>query len=77
MGRAPLQTAWQACAHFFELFNGAISIEAKLATEVSGFSLNDDMSETLVIAVSQSGTTTDTNRTVDLLKIEEQALLLL
>ena len=39
-----------------------------LATELSGFGLNDDMSDTLVVAVSQSGTTTDTNRTVDLVR---------
>jgi glucosamine--fructose-6-phosphate aminotransferase (isomerizing) len=38
------------------------------ATELSGHYLRDDMSDTLVIAVSQSGTTTDTNRTVDLVK---------
>jgi glucosamine--fructose-6-phosphate aminotransferase (isomerizing) len=37
-----------------------------LATELSGFGLADDMSDTLVVAISQSGTTTDTNRTVDL-----------
>ena len=38
------------------------------ATELSGFGLADDMSDTLVIAISQSGTTTDTNRTVDLVR---------
>ena len=43
-------------------------VEAQLATELSGFSMADDMSDTLVIAVSQSGTTTDTNRTVDLVR---------
>jgi fructoselysine-6-P-deglycase FrlB-like protein len=36
------------------------------ATELSGFHLRLDMSDTLIVAVSQSGTTTDTNRTVDL-----------
>ncbi|MBV9936073.1 MAG: SIS domain-containing protein, partial [Actinobacteria bacterium] len=36
------------------------------ATELSGFGLADDMADTLVVAISQSGTTTDTNRTVDL-----------
>jgi glucosamine--fructose-6-phosphate aminotransferase (isomerizing) len=45
-----------------------IAVEAALATEISGFELADDMSDTLVIAVSQSGTTTDTNRTVDLVR---------
>ena len=45
-----------------------IQIISTKATELSGFLLEDDMSNTLAIAVSQSGTTTDTNRTVDLLK---------
>ncbi|MGH9164086.1 MAG: SIS domain-containing protein, partial [Acidimicrobiales bacterium] len=45
-----------------------LSVEALLATELSGFGLHDDMSATLVVAVSQSGTTTDTNRTVDLVR---------
>ena len=41
-------------------------MRAMPATELSGFHLRPDMSDTLVIAISQSGTTTDTNRTVDL-----------
>jgi glucosamine--fructose-6-phosphate aminotransferase (isomerizing) len=41
-------------------------VEAVLATELSGFRLRPHMSDTLIVAVSQSGTTTDTNRTVDL-----------
>ena len=45
-----------------------IRVEAQLATELSGFSMATDMSDTLVVAVSQSGTTTDTNRTVDLVR---------
>ncbi len=44
----------------------AITVESMLATELSGFGLAPDMSDTLVVAASQSGTTTDTNRTVDL-----------
>ncbi len=50
------------------LTSSATTVNAMLATELSGFALLDDMSETLVIAVSQSGTTTDTNRTVDLVR---------
>ncbi len=46
--------------------DGRLRIEALPATELSGFGLRPDMSDTLVIAISQSGTTTDTNRTVDL-----------
>ena len=45
---------------------GAFLVDALPATELSGFGLRADMSDTLVIAISQSGTTTDTNRTVDL-----------
>ena len=48
------------------LADAELRTEALLATELSGFQLRDDMSDTLVIAISQSGTTTDTNRTSDL-----------
>lgn len=41
-------------------------VEAMPATELSGFRLQPDMTDTLVVAVSQSGTTTDTLRTVNL-----------
>ncbi|HLI24991.1 MAG TPA: SIS domain-containing protein [Acidimicrobiales bacterium] len=43
-----------------------LAVRAVPATELSGFGLADDMGDTLVVAISQSGTTTDTNRTVDL-----------
>ena len=46
----------------------AISVKAKPATELSAFDLVSDMSDTLVVAISQSGTTTDTNRTVQLVR---------
>ncbi len=45
-----------------------VSVQAMLATELSGFAMRADMSDTLVVAISQSGTTTDTNRTVDLVR---------
>ena len=41
-------------------------VDAMPATELSGFHLVPDMHDTLVVAVSQSGTTTDTLRTVNL-----------
>jgi glucosamine--fructose-6-phosphate aminotransferase (isomerizing) len=41
-------------------------VDAMPATELSGFHLQPDMADTLVVAVSQSGTTTDTLRTVNL-----------
>ncbi|MGA1554811.1 MAG: SIS domain-containing protein [Ilumatobacteraceae bacterium] len=57
-----------AAALLDELSDGQLDIDALPATELSGFQLRLDMRDTLVIAVSQSGTTTDTNRTVDLLR---------
>jgi glucosamine--fructose-6-phosphate aminotransferase (isomerizing) len=48
------------------LVGGTMDVDPITATELSGFHLLLDMSDTLVVAVSQSGTTTDTNRTVDL-----------
>ena len=50
------------------LARSGITASAVLATELSGFEMTDDMSDALVVAVSQSGTTTDTNRTVDLVR---------
>jgi glucosamine--fructose-6-phosphate aminotransferase (isomerizing) len=41
-----------------------IKIDAKVASELSGFFLEDDMKDMLVVPITQSGTTTDTNRAV-------------
>jgi glucosamine--fructose-6-phosphate aminotransferase (isomerizing) len=58
-----------AAALLAELTAGSgLTIDHMTATELSGFGLAVDLSDTLVIAVSQSGTTTDTNRTVDLVR---------
>jgi len=43
-----------------------ISVQAIKATDLSGFFLEEDMSHCLVIAITQSGTTTDTNRAVSM-----------
>jgi glucosamine--fructose-6-phosphate aminotransferase (isomerizing) len=51
-----------------ELVGSPMVVEAMPATELSGFGLTADMSDVLVVAISQSGTTTDTNRTVDLVR---------
>ena len=50
-------------------------VRALPATELSGFGLRPDMSDTLIVAISQSGTTTDTNRTVDLARGRGAAVL--
>lgn len=50
------------------LAGSKVSVGAITATELSGFHLRQDMADTLIVAISQSGTTTDTNRTVDLVR---------
>ena len=57
------------------LLDSSIHVEALTATELSGFGMHQDMSDMLVVAVSQSGTTTDTNRTVDLVASRGAAVL--
>ena len=64
-------TAAIAARSFAEALDGQVEgkrlqVSYDLATELSGFGMESDMSDVLVVAVSQSGTTTDTNRTVDL-----------
>jgi glutamine---fructose-6-phosphate transaminase (isomerizing) len=51
-----------------------VRADAVVATEFSGFQLRDDMADTLVVAISQSGTTTDTNRTCDLARARGAAV---
>lgn len=51
-----------------EFAGSGLQIKATPATELSGFELRPDMSDTIAIAISQSGTTTDTNRTVDIIR---------
>lgn len=41
-----------------------IKVEPKRASELSGFFMENDLEDTLIIPVTQSGTTTDTNRAV-------------
>jgi glucosamine--fructose-6-phosphate aminotransferase (isomerizing) len=68
IGQGTAAVAGQAIAEAIaaSLTGAEVAVDAVTATELSGFRLRDDMADTLVVAVSQSGTTTDTNRTVDL-----------
>jgi glucosamine--fructose-6-phosphate aminotransferase (isomerizing) len=70
IGQGTAAVAGQGVAGSLALFcdNAGVRTEPMLATELSGFGLRADMSDTLVVAISQSGTTTDTNRTVDLVR---------
>ena len=76
IGQGTAAVAGQALAKLLnELVGIGLSVEALLASELSGFGLQLDMSDTLVVAVSQSGTTTDTNRTVDLARARGASVL--
>ena len=55
-----------AMSHYLKDKN--INITSRLASELSGFLLKDDLADTLVIPITQSGTTTDTNRAVAMAK---------
>jgi glutamine---fructose-6-phosphate transaminase (isomerizing) len=56
------QAVADALSHY--LSDTPLNIMARIASELSGFGLKDDLSDTLVIPITQSGTTTDTNRAV-------------
>ncbi len=67
IGQGTAAVAAQAVAALLTPMAGpSLDVDPITATELSGFHLRSDMTDTLIVAVSQSGTTTDTNRTVDL-----------
>ncbi len=80
IGQGTAAAAASSLPHFFETLLApsrtlrSVEVTAPLATEFSGFGLRADLSDTLVVAVSQSGTTTDTNRTVDLARARGAAV---
>ena len=74
-GTAAVAGAAVAAAIRKALAPKAMSVSSLPATELSGFGLGEDMRDTLAVAISQSGTTTDTNRTVDLLRARGSTVL--
>jgi glucosamine--fructose-6-phosphate aminotransferase (isomerizing) len=75
IGQGTAAVAGQAVAAAIELAVGnRLTVHALPATELSGFGLDDEMQHTLVVPISQSGTTTDTNRTVDLARARGAAV---
>jgi glucosamine--fructose-6-phosphate aminotransferase (isomerizing) len=75
IGQGTAGVAAMACANIMAHYMDSVSyhISALKASEFSGFQLNEQddaesLADALVIAISQSGTTTDTNRTVDMVK---------
>jgi glucosamine--fructose-6-phosphate aminotransferase (isomerizing) len=76
IGQGTAAVAGQSMAAILDELTGSVlDVDAITATELSGFNMGLDMSDTLAIAVSQSGTTTDTNRTVDLLRSRGAAVI--
>jgi len=75
VGQGTAGVAALACANLlaYYLDEPALQINALKASELSGFMLDEGdggraMADALVVAISQSGTTTDTNRTVDMVR---------
>ncbi|MBC2717117.1 MAG: SIS domain-containing protein [Desulfobacteraceae bacterium] len=74
IGQGTAGVAALACADIMRFYLSGldIQVEALKSSELSGFMLNDDetdqFNDTLLVPISQSGTTADTNRTVDMVK---------
>ena len=73
VGQGTAGVAARACADILDYYlnDPLLYIDALKASELSGSKLRegdppDSMADTLIVAISQSGTTTDTNRTVDM-----------
>ncbi|MEE9910564.1 MAG: SIS domain-containing protein [Deltaproteobacteria bacterium] len=60
------QAVADALSHYLK--GTPLNILSRIASELSGFGLKDDLTDTLVIPITQSGTTTDTNRAVAMAK---------
>lgn len=77
IGQGTASVAGQSLAGALALAapNAKLEVAAVPATELSGFALEPQMNDTLVVAISQSGTTTDTNRTVDLVRARGAAVI--
>jgi glutamine---fructose-6-phosphate transaminase (isomerizing) len=68
VGHGTAAVAGIAVADAFERYlkGTGINVLAKVASELSGFLLRENLSDMLVIPITQSGTTTDTNRAVSM-----------
>ncbi len=66
VGHGTAAVAGQAVADALSYYlkGTGLNVNARVASELSGFGLQDDLSDTLIIPITQSGTTTDTNRAV-------------
>jgi glucosamine--fructose-6-phosphate aminotransferase (isomerizing) len=66
IGQGTAAVAGTAIAEAMDIYlkKTHLNIQAKKASDLSGFTTDEELSQSLVIAVTQSGTTTDTNRAV-------------
>jgi glucosamine--fructose-6-phosphate aminotransferase (isomerizing) len=66
IGQGTAAVAGSAVAEAMGIYlKGAdLNVQARKASDLSGFAADEDLARSLVIAVTQSGTTTDTNRAV-------------
>ena len=76
IGQGTASIAGQASAGLLQYYidDPSLQVRALKASELSGFLLSEDdgpdsMKDALVVAISQSGTTTDTNRSVDMVRM--------
>jgi glucosamine--fructose-6-phosphate aminotransferase (isomerizing) len=67
IGQGTASVAAKGVAHLIEraLAKTRVTVGSCKASEMSGFLSEEPLADMLLIAISQSGTTTDTNRTVD------------
>jgi glutamine---fructose-6-phosphate transaminase (isomerizing) len=75
IGQGTAGVAAQGCADLLRYYLSSLDIEIKAlkSSELSGFAISDQnskdvMQNELVVGISQSGTTTDTNRAIDMVK---------
>ncbi|HSO60751.1 MAG TPA: SIS domain-containing protein [Desulfobacterales bacterium] len=75
IGQGTAGVAALACANILQhyLNTPGVQVQALKASEFSGFTMSEaaedgSMADALVVAISQSGTTTDTNRSVDMVR---------
>jgi glutamine---fructose-6-phosphate transaminase (isomerizing) len=67
IGQGTASIAAMGTAYLIEkaLAGARITVSSSKSSELSGFLSDDPLDDMLLVAISQSGTTTDTNRTVD------------
>ena len=67
IGQGTASVAAMGTAHLIEraLAGSRVTVDWRKSSEMSGFLSEEPLGDMLLIAISQSGTTTDTNRTVD------------